>query len=158
PISPGAMLVFVEKTMIGMNARPTPPSVRRSHAAMSWKVDPLGMSWEYAGGRVAPTPCCAVAPVFSGASPRALPAARGRCREVRVVPLHREVRERPVVVHVLDDLAHGRDQARVVHGVVLVERHTEGFVVDRATDRLHLASRVGDVLINRRDGGHGGIA
>jgi hypothetical protein len=46
PISPDAMFVFVEKTMIGRKTRPMPPSVRRSHAAISWNVEPLGMSCE----------------------------------------------------------------------------------------------------------------
>jgi hypothetical protein len=40
------MFVFVEKTMIGRKPRPTPPSVSRSQAAMSWNVEPFGMTWE----------------------------------------------------------------------------------------------------------------
>ena len=51
--------------MIGRNTRPTPPSASRSHAAISWKVDPRGISAEYAGSRVSPAPCTCV-PAFTG--------------------------------------------------------------------------------------------
>src|SRR5262245_46978262 len=116
------MFSFVDQTMIGRNTRPTPPWARSSQAASSWKVEPFGVSSEYAGSRVSPAPR-AIAPVLRRGSPLARSAAaRGRCGEVRVVPLHRQPRERPVRVHVLDDLAHRLDEALVVDRIVLVER------------------------------------
>src|SRR5512132_1447903 len=116
--------------MTGAKISPRPPSASRSHAAISWKVDPDGTSAEYAGSRVSPASCVRVLVVMRPPGGTRSPSLSGG-REVRSVPLHRQVGQRPVSVHVLHNLVHRVDEARVVHRVILVERDRERLVVDR---------------------------
>src|SRR6266540_5448520 len=121
--------------MTGAKMSPRPPSASRSHAAISWKFDPDGTSAEYAGSRVSPASCVRALVVMRPPGGTRSPSSNGG-REVRSVPLHRQVGQRPISVHILDDLAHRIDEARVVHRVFLVERDRERLVIERVPDQL----------------------